>query len=193
MSLVFDSSALLAVVFREDGAEAAEQRLSGGLVSAVNASEVIARLVDFGTSGEDARNALLNCSARRCSARPRGRGRTGGSGWWMRFREPRWLRAWRRLVYAGERERRGRSPPDIRPPPCFRPSSSSRQRSRTAADAARPGGAAGNGQGPRPSRTISGGLIDMTPGAISPGMMECARGVRIAHVQNQALRAFCHS
>ena len=60
MSVVFDSSALLAIVFQEDGAEAAERRLSGGIVSAVNAAEVIARLVDFGTSGEDARNALLN-------------------------------------------------------------------------------------------------------------------------------------
>ena len=60
MSVVFDSSALLAVIFQEDGAEVGVRRLSGGIVSAVNASEVIARLVDFGTSGEDARNALLN-------------------------------------------------------------------------------------------------------------------------------------
>ena len=60
MSVVFDSSALLAIVFREDGAEAAERRLSGGIVSAVNASEVIARLVDHGMGGEDARNELLN-------------------------------------------------------------------------------------------------------------------------------------
>ena len=60
MSVVFDSSALLAIVFEEDGAEVAARRLSGGIVSAVNASEVIARLVDFGTSGEDARNALLS-------------------------------------------------------------------------------------------------------------------------------------
>ena len=60
MSVVFDSSALLAIVFREDGAVAAERRLSGGIVSAVNASEVIARLVDYGMSGEDARNELLN-------------------------------------------------------------------------------------------------------------------------------------
>ena len=60
MSVVFDSSALLAVIFQEDGAEAATRRLNGGIVSAVNASEVVARLVDFGTSGEDARNALLN-------------------------------------------------------------------------------------------------------------------------------------
>ena len=60
MSVVFDSSALLAIIFGEDGAEVAARRLSGGIVSAVNASEVIARLVDFGTSGADARNALLN-------------------------------------------------------------------------------------------------------------------------------------
>ena len=60
MSVVFDSSALLAIVFEEVGAEVAARRLSGGVVSAVNASEVISRLVDFGTSGEDARNALLN-------------------------------------------------------------------------------------------------------------------------------------
>lgn len=60
MSVVFDSSALLAIIFGEDGAEIAARRLSGGIVSAVNASEVIARLVDFCTSGADARNALLN-------------------------------------------------------------------------------------------------------------------------------------
>ena len=60
MSVVFDSSALLVIIFGEDGAEIAARRLSGGIVSAVNASEVIARLVDFGTSGADARNALLN-------------------------------------------------------------------------------------------------------------------------------------
>ena len=60
MSVVFDSSALLAMVFREHGAEVAARRLSGGIVSAVNASEVVARLVDFGTSGVDARNTLLN-------------------------------------------------------------------------------------------------------------------------------------
>ena len=60
MSVVFDSSALLAIIFGEDGAEVAARRLSGGIVSAVNASEIIARLVGFGTSGADARNALLN-------------------------------------------------------------------------------------------------------------------------------------
>ena len=43
MSVVFDGSALLAIIFGEDGAEIAARRLSGGIVSAVNASEVIAR------------------------------------------------------------------------------------------------------------------------------------------------------
>ena len=37
------------------------------------------------------------------------------------------------------------------------------------------------------------GLIDVAPSAISLGMMENARGVRIAHVQDQALRAFRQS
>ena len=39
MSVGFDSSALLAVVFEEDGAEVAARRPSGGIVSAVNTSE----------------------------------------------------------------------------------------------------------------------------------------------------------
>ena len=60
MSVVFDSSALLAIIFEEQGAEVAARHVSGGIVSAVNASEVIARLVDYGTSGESARNELLN-------------------------------------------------------------------------------------------------------------------------------------
>ena len=59
MSVVFDSSALLAVAFEEEGAEAATRRLSDGILSAVNASEVIARFVDLGASGEEARASLL--------------------------------------------------------------------------------------------------------------------------------------
>ena len=59
MSVVFDSSALLAIAFDEKGAEVAARRLSGGIISAVNASEVIARFVDLGASGEDARASLL--------------------------------------------------------------------------------------------------------------------------------------
>ena len=45
-----------------------------------------------------------------------------------------------------------------------------------------------DGRGRRAS--VSRGLIDLTPSAISLGMTEGARGVRIAHVQDQALRAF---
>ena len=59
MSVVFDSSALLAIAFEEEGAEAAARRLGGGIMSAVNASEVIARLVDLGAGGEEARTSLL--------------------------------------------------------------------------------------------------------------------------------------
>ena len=59
MSVVFDSSALLAIAFEENGADVAARRLSGGIISAVNASEVVARFVDLGVSGEDARASLL--------------------------------------------------------------------------------------------------------------------------------------
>lgn len=59
MSTVFDSSALLAVVFRERGAEAAAGALNGAMISAVNAAEVVSRLVDSGTGAADARAVLL--------------------------------------------------------------------------------------------------------------------------------------
>lgn len=54
MSIVFDSSALLAITFEEEGAEIAAQALNDGIISAVNASEVIARYVDLGASEEEA-------------------------------------------------------------------------------------------------------------------------------------------
>lgn len=59
MSAVFDSSALLAIAFRERGAAAAGRALSGALLSAVNAAEVVSRLVDTGASAADARAVLL--------------------------------------------------------------------------------------------------------------------------------------
>ena len=59
MTTVFDSSAVLAVAFEEEGAEAAVRWLSDGIISAVNASEVVARIVDLGASGEEARASLL--------------------------------------------------------------------------------------------------------------------------------------
>ena len=54
MSIVFDSSALLAITFEEEGAEIAAQALNDGIISAVNASEVITRYVDLGASEEEA-------------------------------------------------------------------------------------------------------------------------------------------
>ena len=59
MSVVFDSSALLAIAFEEDGAAVAARALSGGIVSAVNASEVVAKFVDLGSGEDDARESFL--------------------------------------------------------------------------------------------------------------------------------------
>lgn len=58
MSVVFDSSAVLAIAFGEHGADRAANALGDGVLSAVNASEVIARLVERGASDEDARESL---------------------------------------------------------------------------------------------------------------------------------------
>ena len=59
LSVVFDSSALLAISFGEAGAERAARGLKGGMMSAVNVAEVISRYVDLGVSEEDARASLL--------------------------------------------------------------------------------------------------------------------------------------
>ena len=59
MTTVFDNSAVLAAAFEEEGSEAAVRWLSDGILSAVNASEVVARIVDPGASGEEARASLL--------------------------------------------------------------------------------------------------------------------------------------
>ena len=59
MTTVFDSSAVLAIAFDEEGSEVAVRRLGDGILSAVNASEVVARIVDLGASGEEARASLL--------------------------------------------------------------------------------------------------------------------------------------
>ena len=50
---VLDSSALLCVMFEEDGADHVAARLSGAMISASNYSEVIAKLVDRGTPPAD--------------------------------------------------------------------------------------------------------------------------------------------
>ena len=58
MSVVFDSSAVLAITFGEHGADRAADALGDGVLSAVNASEVVARLVERGASDQDARESL---------------------------------------------------------------------------------------------------------------------------------------
>ena len=58
MSVVLDASAVLAVLNSEPGAELVKQVLAGGSISAVNFSEVIAKLVDNGLDDDDALGAL---------------------------------------------------------------------------------------------------------------------------------------
>ena len=58
MSVVFDSSALLAITFSEDGATVARRAMGGAVMSAVNVAEVITRLIDRGASPEQARRVL---------------------------------------------------------------------------------------------------------------------------------------
>ena len=58
MSTVFDSSAVLAILLKEPGAQRAAEALRDGVLSAVNASEVVARLIERGAEDEDARAAL---------------------------------------------------------------------------------------------------------------------------------------
>ena len=59
MPVVFDSSALLAIAFDESGAEVARTALKEGILSAVNASEVVSRFVDLGVSEKQAREWLM--------------------------------------------------------------------------------------------------------------------------------------
>lgn len=58
LSVVLDSSALLAISFGEAGAERAARGLKDGMMSAVNVAEVISRYVDLGASEEEARGSL---------------------------------------------------------------------------------------------------------------------------------------
>jgi ribonuclease VapC len=50
---VLDASAVLALINQEPGAEAVEARLERAVVGAVNWAEVVARLTDHGSSGDD--------------------------------------------------------------------------------------------------------------------------------------------
>lgn len=55
---VFDASAILAIAFKEPGAENAMARMSKACVSTVNYSEACAKLIDKGFAAEEAFNWL---------------------------------------------------------------------------------------------------------------------------------------
>jgi len=55
---VFDSSAVLAIVFGEPGADRAAALLDGGLISAVNHSEALAKMVEKGFAPNEAIDGL---------------------------------------------------------------------------------------------------------------------------------------
>lgn len=58
MTVVIDSSVLLAVTFGEPGAERALPVLPGAVISAVNASEVVSKFIEQGANAEDAAATL---------------------------------------------------------------------------------------------------------------------------------------
>ena len=58
MTVVLDSSALLAITWGEDGAAVARRAADDAIMSAVNATEVITRLVDRGANREEALRSL---------------------------------------------------------------------------------------------------------------------------------------
>ena len=63
-SSVIDSSALLALLFKEPGGFAVIEHLSDALLSAVNLSEVVAKCLDAGMMLEDARRVVADLPCR---------------------------------------------------------------------------------------------------------------------------------
>jgi PIN domain nuclease of toxin-antitoxin system len=63
---VLDSSAILAVIFNEPGAEAVIDLLQGGLLSTVNLAEVHSRLVLAGSSSQLAWSRVLSLGCEVC-------------------------------------------------------------------------------------------------------------------------------
>ncbi len=59
MPRVFDSSAVLAFLFKEPGAELIQEDLPGGILCAVNAAEVLAVLARNGVPVLEAKTALM--------------------------------------------------------------------------------------------------------------------------------------
>lgn len=64
MAAVLDSSAVLALLWDEPGAENVAASIQDARVSAVNLSEVVARLVDRGMTSADARHAIQELELR---------------------------------------------------------------------------------------------------------------------------------
>ena len=62
--VVLDASAVLALLNSEPGAAEVGSHLPGAFLSAVNAAEVAAKLVDAGAEAEDAGRSLLRLGAR---------------------------------------------------------------------------------------------------------------------------------
>jgi PIN domain nuclease of toxin-antitoxin system len=60
MKVVLDSSAVLAVVWREPGAEIVTEMIPDAKISAVNMAEVYSKLADHGAAGEAARDLVLD-------------------------------------------------------------------------------------------------------------------------------------
>ena len=56
--VVLDASAVLALLNREPGGELVERYLGDGVISAVNAAEVLSKLVDAGLSPDEAKESL---------------------------------------------------------------------------------------------------------------------------------------
>ena len=74
---VLDSSAVLARLFREPGAETVEAALERSLLSAVNFAEVISKLIDKGIDPDDARDTAFQL---RCEIVPADQERAAAAG-----------------------------------------------------------------------------------------------------------------
>lgn len=55
---VFDSSAILALIFDEPGGELVLSKLPGGMISTLNHSEVVARMVEHGQTFSEAKKIV---------------------------------------------------------------------------------------------------------------------------------------
>jgi len=58
MSVVLDSSAILALLFGESGRDEVAQAIDGAAISAVNLAEIVSKLADIGYSAEEIERAI---------------------------------------------------------------------------------------------------------------------------------------